>query len=201
MTGMWVAALFLLMQVVVPRKPASEKALLVSMLPFMAFNSAVMGYNTARRARLLWLRVGTDRAGIFAVAEKLGLRASMATWSIVAGAVLVYSMLMHPDRALWMALFVASQGAAAICMYYGGFALVWDWSARDKALTSILAILFLLQVSILGPSQAGNLAIPWTALLVIATVLAVALRWYARRQWRALDWRLVKPARLDWRRS
>jgi uncharacterized membrane-anchored protein len=201
MTGAWMALLFLLMQVVVPRGPSSGKTLLISMLPFLAFNSAVMGYTTARRARLLWLRAGTDRAGIFAVAEKLGLRASMATWGVVAGAVLVHSMLTNPERAPWMPLFVASQGAAAICMFYGGFALVRDWSARDKALTVVLAILFLLQVSVFGPSQTGNLALPWTALLVIASVLALALRWYARRQWRVLDWRLIKPPRLDWRRT
>jgi hypothetical protein len=201
MTGAWMALLFLLMQVVVPRNRASGSSLLVSMLPFLAFNSAITGYNTARRARLLWLRTGTDRAGIFAVAEKLGLLASMASWGVVGGAVLVYAMVTNPERAPWIPLFVASQGAAAICMFYGGFALVRDWSARDKALTVLLAILFLLQVSVFGPSQSGNLALPWTALLVIAGALAVALRWYAARQWRGLDWRLIKPAKLDWRRS
>lgn len=201
LTGLWVALLFLAMQLVIPSKAQQNNGLLMSMLPFLVFNSAIMGYTTARRARLLWLRAATDRAGLFAAAEKLGLIASLATWCVVGAAVVGYSLLTSPERGSWIFLYVASQAAAAICMFYGGFALVRDWSARDKAITVGLVLLFILQISVLGPSQAGNMAIPWTSLLVIASLLALALRWYAQRQWRAIDWQLIRPANLDWRRK
>lgn len=200
LTGVWIAALFLAMQFIVPTNSSNRNGMLMSMLPFLVFNSAVMGYTTARRARQLWLRVGADRAGLFSLAERLGLIASMATWCIVAGAVVAYWLLTSPERGAWILLYTASQAAAAICMFYGGFALVRDWSPGDKAITVGLILLFILQISVLGPSQSGNLAIPWTSLLVIAGALALALRWYARRQWRVLDWRLIKPVNLDWRR-
>jgi hypothetical protein len=200
-SGVWIAVLFLLMQVILPRAPDAREGLLMMMLPFLTFNSAVMGYTTARRARLLWLRTGVDRAGLYRVAERLGLCASMITWGLVGGAVLAYALAMNPDNARNILLFVASQGAAAVCMFYGGFALVKDWSLLDKAITLILLVLFLLQITVLGPRQMGSHVQSWTLLLLIASVLALALRWYGQHQWRLVDWRLIRPARLDGRRS
>lgn len=201
MSGVWIALLFLLMQVIVPRAGSTRDGLLMSMLPFLTFNSAVMGYTTARRARLLWLRTGADRAGLYRLAERLGLCASMITWSLVAGAVLAYALVMNPENARSTSLFVAAQGAAAVCMFYGGFALVKDWSVLDKAITLVLLVLFLVQLTVLGPRQTGSPVQSWTWLLLIASVLALALRWYGQHQWRLVDWRLIRPARLDGRRS
>lgn len=200
MSGVWIAALFLLMQVVVPKAAPTREGLMMVMLPFLTFNSAVMGYTTARRARLLWLRTGADRAGLFRVAERLGVCASMITWGIVGGSVLVYALVMNPQSAAATLLYVASQGIAALCMFYGGFALVKDWSAPDKAITVGLIVLFFVQLTVLGPRPDGSPLQSWTALLLIAGVLALALRWYAQRQWRVVDWRLVRPAALDGRR-
>lgn len=197
MSGFWIALLFLLMQVIMPRAPEASEGLLLVMLPFLTFNSAVMGYSTARRARLLWLRTGADRAGLFRLAEKLGLCASMLTWGFVGGAVLLYALVMNPQNAARLVLYVASQGAAAICMYYGGFALVKDWSAGDKAVVLLLLALFVLQLTVFGVRQVSTPLQSWTALLLIASGLAIALRWFGQRQWRTVDWQRIRPVRFD----
>lgn len=200
-SGIWIALLFLLMQVVIPRAPDAQGGLLMTMLPFLSFNAALMGYTTARRARLLWLRTGANRAGLFNVAEKAGLYASMIVWCIAGGAVLVYSLVMNPAGARHTSLFVASQGIAAVAMYYGGFALVKDWSFGDIAVTLLMLVLFILQLTVLGPRQVGEPLQSWSALILIAGAVTLGLRWYGQRQWRLIDWRLARPPRLDGRRS
>lgn len=201
LNGIWIAAILLLMSIFGGGRRAAGPGQYLYMLPFVAFFAISIGYTTARRARLLWLRAGMDRAGLFALAARRGLQGALTTWGVVAGAVGLYAIADNPAQAPAILLFLASQVAVTACLFYGGLAFVRDWSVREWLLGILLVIVFLLQVSVFGPNQIGNVLLPWTTMLVVAGVLAIALRWYALRQWRTVDWRVIRIAKLDWRRG
>jgi hypothetical protein len=199
LTGAWVALIFLLLHLIMPRGSNAQGGPLLAMLPYLSFQCAITGFTTARRARLLWLRAGLNRAEIFALASRLGLQATMITWAVPAAVVALQVGLSDPGRTPNALLFVASQAAVAVCMFYGGLSLVRDWSARDVLLCIALVILFIAQAVMLGPQRPGNYIAMWSGLLAGAAVLALLLRAYAAHLWRVLDWRLIKPPKMDWR--
>jgi hypothetical protein len=201
LNGIWIAAIFVLVSMLGHEGRARGPGNLLVMVPLLAFMCATVGYTTARRARFLWLRAGVDRAGLFAMASRLGLQAALTTWAIVAGAIGLLAIAREPAHMPGALLFLASQAAVAICMFYGGLAIVREWSASDIVVIIGLAILAVLQVGVFGTNQIGNVILPWTTVLVLASVLAIMLRWYAHHRWRALDWRLIKVGRLDWRQG
>jgi hypothetical protein len=201
LNGIWIAAIFLVVAMMGAHERTVGPGQMLFMLPFLAFFCAAMGYTTARRARFLWLRAGVDRAGLFSLASRLGLLGALSTWGTVAGTVALFAILREPAHAPGVLLFIAAQAAAATCMFYAGLAIVTDWAVRDVLLVIGLVIQALLQVSILGPNQVGDVVFPWTTLLVLASALALLLRWYGRRQWRALDWQVIKAGKLDWRQG
>jgi hypothetical protein len=197
--GIWIAALFMLMSALGAERRVRGPGQLMYVLPFLGFFCTAIGFTTARRARLLWLRAGVDRAGLFALASRLGLQAALTTWAVVAGAVGLFAIAGSPAHAPVILLFLAAQTAVATCMFYGGLAMVRDWSAREVLLVIGLMILFLLQMSLFWPYKIASVIAPWTTMLVLASALAIMFRWYAQRRWRALDWRLIKVGKLDWR--
>lgn len=201
LNGIWIAAILLLAGLFGGGQRATGPGQFLYMLPFLTMLAVSIGFTTARRARLLWLRAGMDRAGLFALAARRGLRGALTTWGVVAGSLGLLAMADNPARAPAILLFLASQAAVTACLFYGGLAFVRDWSVRDVLLGIGLVFVFLLQVSVLGPNQVGNVVLPWTTLLVLAVVLAIVLRWYALRQWRTVDWRVIRIAKLDWRRG
>lgn len=200
-TGLWTAAIFLLMGMVTPTgRPGQKSFLLLFMLPFLCINCAIQGYMTGRRARLLWLRNGASRHDLFSLSERLGLPAAMITWSIVAAAVLVF-MLVTDRAALPMALlFTAAQALFAVCAFYVGVALVRNWGPTDVALCLTLLLLLIVQMVFAHPQGGIPLAQSLVTLISTAVVL-LPLRWYAMHRWRAIDWRLIAPPKLDWRRT
>ena len=199
-TGAWTAAVFVAVSLFTPKPQSDHGRLLLFMMPFLSFQCAVMGYTTARRARLLWLRTGADRRGLFALAENLGLRASMTTWGIVCGAALIFILFAAPGRATLAVTFAAAQGVAAVCMFYVGLALVRNWRASDVVLSVSFLLLLIVQMILANPGSDLQRMQPLIT-LAIATALVLPLRWYALRRWQGLDWRLIAPPKLDWRRS
>lgn len=200
LTGIWTAAIFLAVSLLTPRGKGGQGSLLPFMLPFVAIQCAVMGFNTARRARALWLRKGMARDNLFSVAEKLGLKAAMLSWGIVAGAVALFLLITEPQHAATVLLFVAAQAVVACCLFYLGMALVRNWSASDVILC-ISAILLLVAQMFFAQPPAGLPPLQPVITLVVAVACVLPLRWYAHRRWLGLDWTLIKPPRLDWRRS
>jgi hypothetical protein len=199
-TGAWTGLVFIAVSLVTPTPRSGANALLLFMLPFMSVQCAVMAFTTARRARLLWLRTGMDRNHLFHLADKLALRASLATWGIVAGLALAFMLVSRPDDAMRIVLFVGAQGVVAICMHYVGLTLVRDGDVSDVLLGIVSLALLLLQMVL---AQPGGDIPSRQPLITLATAVALLLplRWYAHRRWRAIDWRLIRPSTMDLRRS
>lgn len=200
LTGLWTAVIFVAVSMVTPKGQAGSSQLLLFMMPFLGFHCATMGFSVARRARLLWLRNGADRDGLFSLAEKLGLRAALITWGIVAGAATVFMLVAEPRNAQVVLLFIAAQCLVAVCMFYVGMAMVKNWGINDVALCIGFLSLLILQMIFAHPIGGVPPLQPLITLLA-AGALLLPLRWHAHRLWAGLDWRLIKPPRLDWRRN
>lgn len=200
LTGIWTALIFLAVSYVTSRARTIQVELLAFMLPFLAVHCAVTGFTTARRARMLWLRNGTDRGGLFRLGEKLGLQAAMLTWSIVAGVAALCMVTAAPRQAPLMLVYVAGQALFAINLFYMGMALVRNWGASDVILCLTAVALLIVQMVFAHPAGGLPDLQPIITLLAGAALL-LPLRAWARRRWVGLDWRLIQPARLDLRRS
>jgi len=197
-TGLWLTAIFLGMALLIPSsKP--QGGLLLFMLPFLGVNSAIMGFSAARRARLLWLRNGLHRNELFRLTERIALRGPMTTWGIVGGAITVFMLVTQPGSAQTVLTFVAAQCLFAVCLFYTGMALVRNWDASDVALSLGILLLMIIQMIYAHPLGGIPPLQPLITLLV-AAVLLLPVRWYAKWRWAGLDWRLIRPPQLDWRR-
>ncbi|HWL62872.1 MAG TPA: hypothetical protein VNQ32_08745 [Steroidobacteraceae bacterium] len=199
-TGGWTALIFLAVSFVTSKGRLGQGDLLLFMLPFLSINTAVMGFNVARRARLLWLRNGMDRKGLFLLAEKLGLRASLTTWGIVAGSAAACMIAWAPHNAPMVLLFIASQALFAVCLFYVGMALVRNWGTSDVVLGLGALGLMLAQMIFAHPMNPATEQLP-LVVLGASAILMLPLRWYTLRRWTGLDWRLIQPPRLTLRRS
>lgn len=200
LTGVWTALIFLAVSFLTSRSREIQVDLLAFMLPFLAVQCAVMGFTTARRARMLWLRNGMDREGLFRLGEKLGLQSSMITWGIVAGVAAVCMVASVPGEAPRMLVYVAGQALFAINLFHAGMALVRNWGASDVILCLSAVLLLIVQMTFAHPVNGLAELQPIITLLAGAALL-LPLRAYARRRWLGLDWRLIRPSRLDLRRS
>lgn len=199
LTGIWTALIFLAVSFLTSKARATQVDLLAFMLPFLAVQCALTGFTTARRARMLWLRNGMDREGLFRLGEKLGLQSSMITWGIVAGVAAVCMIASVPGEAPRMLVYVAAQALFAVNLFYAGMALVRNWGASDVILCLSALLLLIVQMTFAHPVNGLAERQPIITLLAGAAVL-LPLRAYARRRWLGLDWRLIRPARLDLRR-
>lgn len=200
LTGIWTALIFLAVSFVTSRGKMGQGDLLLFMLPFLSVNAGVMGFTVARRARTLWLRNGMDRRGLFFLGERLGLRAAMTTWGVVAGSAAACMIALAPQNTPMVLLFTASQALFCACLFYVGMALVRNWGASDVTLSLSALALLIAQMIFAHPLNPVTEQLPLVTLAGSAALL-LPLRWYTHRRWTGLDWRLIQPARLDLRRS
>lgn len=200
-TGLWIAALFVLMQFFSPHVNARRGQMLL-MLPMISFFIGTVAYNSARRARLLWLRAGLSRATLFPLVEREALRATLTTWAIIAAAGLIMAALPDPSRLPQLLMYAAAQFVVALVAFYAGIAIVKDWHIGDMVLFIFLGVLFVAQMAPgIESLRDGSLGRVSATILLVAAILAVALRYHAVRRWRGLDWRLARPLKLGARRS
>lgn len=201
-TGLWIAAIFVVMQFFSPHGARRPRGQMLLMLPFISFFVATVAYNSARRARLLWLRAGLSRDTLFPLVEREALRAGLTTWIIVAATALTMATLEDPSRLPQLALYAAAQCVVALVAFYTGLSLVKTIRAGDILLCTFLGVLWVAQMA---PGQQAlrndRLVIFSAGILVVAGVLAAVLRMHALRRWRGLDWRLIRPLNLASRRS
>lgn len=193
LTGAWVALIFLVVQFMTAGGFRRAEPL-VGMLPFLGFFNISLGFATARRARLLWLRTDLDRAGLFRLAERWGQFAAMTTWLVAAAAIVVPILLFQERSASAVVLYVFMQGVAAVALYYGGMAMIRGWSFPDVLLCILLVLLVIAQSAYFLPMRdpsMGSLAI----LLLAAGVVLLLLRGYAASCWHKLDWRVARMPR------
>jgi hypothetical protein len=192
--AMWVLLILGIMYVINPK----SRSMLVEMPGFPLLMTAVMSgtmaYMATRRARMLWLRAGIDRAGLFAAAERNGLASALLSMAILIGIVAVIALHRRPDLTTELLMFAGSQLAVCICAFYGGMALTHDWNAEDVLLCIGLGLLFMVEIVVTRPTP-GNSPVALTTMTAIHAVAAILLRFYARRGWLKLDWRVAKMPR------
>jgi hypothetical protein len=172
------------------------------MLPFLAFQFGALGYATARRARLLWLRAGMTREALFRLGERQALRASLITWAVVAVVAFALSALADPSRIPQQLLYVAASAAVGTVLFYAGFATVKAWHVGDMLLYIFLGVLFVVQFALAAMAwKDGDSTATTTSILLAAAILTIAMRWLAHRRWRGLDWRIATLPTVSSRRS
>jgi hypothetical protein len=187
------AILLLLVAFVLPTGGGGEAGVLVSQLiflPIFMVTTAALGFSLTRRARLLWMRPGQDRAQLFARAERGGLAFTMPALGIAAVVFLAYSLLHWPERSTQILFFATAQVTFAFCLFYCGLSLTRGWAAFDVVLVGALCVFFVTEVILLRPwneQQSGAAGLLGAMLLMVPV-----LRWHARRRWRAIDWRVAR---------
>lgn len=160
-------------------------------MPLFIMIGGSLGFGLTRRARLLWLRMGLDRAALFARAERSGLLAGLLVVGIAAAVFLIFSLASWPDRATVILVFAATQLAFALCLFYVGLSLTRGWNPQDVLLCLGFFVFFFVEVLVLRPwSDSPGTVGP--ILLAAELLLAPLLRWRARRRWLGLDWRVAK---------
>lgn len=197
--GIWIALIFLLVHFGMDRAgPRQGTGDTLFMLPFLAIMFSTVGYMIARRARVLWLRSGVDRAALFRQAEVIGLRAMGITWIIPAAAIMMAvaarGTISLPSL---LTLHLLPATGLAAMFFYGGMAMTRGMCVRDALLALALGGLFMAQLVLMHPVRGLTTT---EALLggVAALAVVALLRIYALRSWQRLDWRLARmpqPAR------
>lgn len=191
--GVWVVFIIVFMQLVMSKKGPQNVAMLVSMMPAVAFMCGAFGHTAARRARALWLRAGLDRAALFAMAERQMLVVLPAMLAVAGGALLYMAVDTMPGLAPRLPLLAALIILLAACGLYGGMGNTRGMSLLLFVGTCVIAALGFAQTFWL--IRAEQLAVPTVAAVLAGTaLLAWALRGRARRNWLSLDWRVAKLA-------
>jgi hypothetical protein len=154
----------------------------VSIVPVAVLFSPFLAYPIVRRSRLLWLRGGLDRNGLFLTAERQAWRAVLAFCSGPMVLSLLLPLTHGPEQALKSMLYVSLMLAFMGGLLYAGLAITRETSAV------LLLLVFPLLWSYLNPDT--NLSLwAYPVALVVLGALAIGLRAYARRKWLELDWR------------
>lgn len=148
----------------------------------------------AARIRLLWLRAGGGRAGLWRLLERT-LLADAGLVVVLAGMIavacrLLTSLAWHD---LW--LYVAGCGIASLVGGYLGF---WVRAAGYRRLAQVILVLLIMLACLAGmiaiPDMSmGRARVFW--LLVPLTLLALVCRALARRRVLGIDWCAIRPAR------
>jgi hypothetical protein len=168
------------------------------LLPVVVLCWAVMGYALSRRVRVLWLRAGLDRLGLFREVERSGLLVGLVGIGVFLIALLLYALAKWPANKETILIFVAVQVPCVACFFYGGMSFTQRWAAMDTLIATGLCALLAAQILLLRPWSGEPRPV---APFVLGTVLALApiLRWHARRRWLSLDWRVARVAQLPLR--
>jgi hypothetical protein len=169
------------------------RPLLISGVSLLPIISCTFTPHIVRRSRLLWLRAGLDRAGLFATAEGLAWRAVIAMVSSPAILFAFLTLTQWPGQILSTMLFIALELAIAGCFLYAGLAVTRGWNAAVIGVLVAMVAPAAVVSSSFAPLQvvsAGAFAVALPAF----GILAVVMRGFARRAWLVLDWRVAgKP--------
>jgi hypothetical protein len=189
-----IAALTLmLVHQVVQRTSPDGGPLPVVFVNILAWIVASLAGLVARRARMLWLRAGLDRAGLFVLGERTAIYAGGLMLLSAAVMLTTYSIAVRPELAMAILVFVIAQLAFATALLYFGLSLTRGWTVTDIFGGIGLGLLWILQMILLLPQNI--IARPTVAPVVIgiSLLLALLLRLHARGRWLSADWHLVRP--------
>jgi hypothetical protein len=180
--------------------PPNFTGLITTFLIVVPMLSNTVAGNIARNSHSLWLRSSESRGALFLRAERLAWRAFVffgVPLSVAAAA--AWSVLPHPMFAA--AYFVAVLLPVVPCGIYCGllnfnrpsdlwflalflilgmgslFAATWDGASSAEAICGV---------------RIGYRAIP-----PVIALLALAIRWFAQRRWRTIDWLRYRAPRRE----
>lgn len=153
---------------------------------------AMLGYNIARNARMLWLRTSHDRDGLFNLSERIGLRTIPTTLVLPAIVIVGVSIFLRPDRTAAVLLYTAELALFAACLFYAAMSLTRGWASGSLPLLIFMVLLFLAHSVVLQPHHDTTPEVMFWA-LILNIPLVLLLRWHARRRWQQLDWRVALP--------
>jgi hypothetical protein len=162
---------------------------LVFLCQFTLFGMS-MGYSIVRRARLLWLRAGLDRSGLFVLAERTGLTASYLSIGVAASGLALWMWARSPETGPGLLVAVPAILVLAASLFYLGMALTRGWNVLDVLLGAGLLGLLIAHFVLLRPwAPTAGPRMPW--LIGISVMLIPVLRLHALYRWRSLDWRIA----------
>lgn len=170
----------------------TNRELPVDYLLFISFASFWSSPQLVRRARLVWLRAGLDRAGLFAATERHALRAMLALLGLPTVILVATSLVQRPDLTAAILLFAATQWVVSFCFLQAGLAETRGVNLETVLVFGGLVVLFLVMSITLQPYRGAYLA-TYLATIAVFGGLALLLRRSASRAWRTLDWRVAGP--------
>jgi hypothetical protein len=167
-------------------------------LPVVYISWGAMSFALTRRARILWLRSGMDRMALFRQVERSGMVGAMLSFGLLMIAIMLHSLARWPAQADAIVVFLVVQIPFLVCLFYVGLSLTRGWTAQDVLLCLGLCVLLAGEAFLLQP-WSGHQSSAAPLVFVALLMLALLLRWHARRRWRGLDWRVARllqmPAR------
>jgi len=164
---------------------------IVLVLAALGIMAATLANTIARRARLLWLRAGLDRAALFALAEREGLISCALAYCIPVAALIGFGIFTQPGSTTAYLAYGLVSLASAQCLFHAGLATTRNWDAADITLMAGLVVLQVVLTVLTRPGAENSVA--WALGFSAAlAVLAQILRAYARRRWQLLDWRVMR---------
>ncbi len=198
MTTAWVAVFFLGFALLSPgrtRMPGYEFVLL-----FGCISGAQLAYMCTRRARMLWLRTGTDRASLFAMAENHGLAGTLWSLVLMTAVVTAFTLVRAPERVGPLLMLAAVQIPAWIALFYSGMTLTRDVTATDVIQYVGVGVLIVLEMA--AVVKGGGPSPQVLATVAVVSLVACALfRKLAKHRWMSLDWRVARLPTMGQRAS
>jgi hypothetical protein len=185
-TGAFFALLFVAMDFLPAQMPLTVALMTVAAFP------ATMAALSVRRARLVWLRAGLDRATLFATTERLALRAFGLFVALPFAAVTTLAVTRNPGLVTPVLLHVGTLLVFAIGAMFAGL-----MSTRGTlAAFGLFVVGGVPSFLMLASLQPDKVTSPWAHIgtLLLFSATAMWLRGLARRRWVELDWRLTGPA-------
>lgn len=182
--GALAAALLAAMAFMPVEPPLTLNLMALAMIP------ATLAAMSVRRARMIWLRAGLDRATLFATTERLALRALILFIALPFAAMTTLAIVRHPDLATPVLLHAGTLLVFAVGALFAGM-MCTRGALQTFGLCVVAGVPSVLIMASLQPGKVTA----WLhigALLLFSTA-ALWLRSLARRRWVELDWRLAGP--------
>jgi hypothetical protein len=175
------------------RSKQPDQSPLTFILVMLAVSSVMITVMGVRRARLLWLRAGLDRAALFAVIESHALRATLSSFAVPVVVFVSMGIVRQPTLAAPLLLHTATQMALGVCAVYTGATVTRGVSAGILVVFLAMGIVAIAAMSILEPHRVIS---PMAHIVAFSLFsgLALVLRGFAKRAWLKLDWRMTGPA-------
>ncbi len=189
MSTAWIAVFFAGFTFLTPgraRVPGYEFVIL-----FGGIANAQLAYMCTRRARMLWLRTGTDRTSLFSMVENHGLAGTL--WSLVLMTVVLgaFTFVRAPERVGPFLMLAAVHIPAWVGLFYSGMTLTRDVTLTDVILYVGIGVLIIVEMTYLVPGGARSPQVLATV-VVVSLVACVLFRMLAKHRWMSLDWRVAR---------